>query len=49
MAAILGVFYIQDRLILTSEMERAAKINLEKVFLTLITSSVMTPQRERAS
>ena len=49
MAAILNFFNIQYRLILTSEIERSATINLEKVFLTLITSSAMTPQRERIS
>ena len=49
MAAVLIFLDIQDRLILTSEIEISAKINLEKVFLTLITSSAMTPQRERTS
>ena len=29
MAALLKMFYIQERLILTSEMEGAAKINIE--------------------
>ena len=49
MAAILKMFNIQDRFMLTPEMEGAAKINIEKVFFTLITSSAMTPQRERTS
>ena len=49
MAAVLIFLDIQDRLILTSEIEISAKIHLQKVFLTLITSSAMTPQRERTS